>query len=85
MPVHTTLASDGSIVLPTDVCIRYGWSTGQQLELVATANGLVIRPVSPFPETQLDDVVGAVDYTGPTIPTDQLSGMHALKEKETSS
>lgn len=72
MPVQTTLASDGSIVLPDDVCVHYGWSTGQQLELVATANGLVIRPVSPFPETQLDDVVGAVGYTGPAIPTDQL-------------
>lgn len=36
---------------------------------------------APFPRTTLDEVADCLDYDGPRIPTEQLSGKHALKLK----
>jgi len=80
MPI-THLSSRGQIVIPKSIREAHNWTVGQEFEIVESGNALVLRPKKPFPETTLEEVVGCANYEGPPIPTEELSGAHALKLK----
>lgn len=77
----TRLSSRGQIVIPKSIREAHNWTAGQEFEIVESGSVLVLRPKKPFPETTLDEVVGCANYDGPRIPTEELSGAHALKLK----
>ncbi len=77
----TRLSSRGQIVIPKSIREAHNWTAGQEFEIVDSGHTVVLRPKKPFPETTLDEVVGCANYDGPPIPTEELSGSHALKLK----
>ncbi|PPD18495.1 MAG: hypothetical protein CTY24_12925, partial [Methylobacter sp.] len=44
--------------------ISYDWETGQELVIIDTGNGILIRPITPFPVSALSDVAGSLAYSG---------------------
>jgi AbrB family looped-hinge helix DNA binding protein len=80
MPI-THLSSRGQIVIPKSIREAHNWTAGQEFEIVESGNALVLRPKKPFPETTLDEVAGCLEYDGPPIPVEQLSGTYALQKK----
>lgn len=52
------LSSKGQLVLPRALRESHRWETGQEFVVVDTEEGVLLKPVSPFPPARLDDVAG---------------------------
>jgi AbrB family looped-hinge helix DNA binding protein len=60
----TKISSKGQIVLPLAVRTRRKWQPGTTLTVEETADGVLLRPVKPFPPTTLEQVSGILQYKG---------------------
>jgi AbrB family looped-hinge helix DNA binding protein len=60
----TKLSSKGQIILPKSIRAAHNWDTGIEFVVEDTPDGVLLRPLKPFPPTQLKDVYGCVAYTG---------------------
>ena len=60
----TKLSSKGQIILPKSIRAAHNWDTGIEFAVEDTPNGVLLRPLKPFPPTQLKDVYGCVAYSG---------------------
>jgi AbrB family looped-hinge helix DNA binding protein len=58
------LSSKGQVIIPKHIRSSYHWETGQELILIDTGNGILLRPKAPFPESTLSEVAGCLPYTG---------------------
>ena len=61
----TKLSSKGQVVLPSSVRAARRWKPGITLAVENRPEGVLLRSVKPFAETQLDQVVESVGYKGP--------------------
>jgi bifunctional DNA-binding transcriptional regulator/antitoxin component of YhaV-PrlF toxin-antitoxin module len=66
------LSGNGNIALPKDMLARYRWNTGQELEVIDTGAGLLLRTAPAFKAAQLDDVVGILKHSGKTVSLDEM-------------
>jgi AbrB family looped-hinge helix DNA binding protein len=62
----TRLSSKGQVIIPKEVRMRRRWEPGQELQTIETEEGLLLKPVSPFPETSLQEVISCLPYSGKT-------------------
>jgi AbrB family looped-hinge helix DNA binding protein len=60
----TRLSTKGQIVLPQNIRNSRAWGTGTEFTVEETADGILLRPVGRFPETDLDSVAGCLKYKG---------------------
>ena len=60
----TKLSSKGQVIIPKRFRQHLHWETGQELTVVATADGVLLKPSRPFAETTLAEVAGCLPYTG---------------------
>ena len=60
----TKLSSKGQVVLPRAVRAAKAWKPGQPLEVLATAEGVLLKPLKPFPATRLEEVAGMLRSRG---------------------
>lgn len=61
----TRLSSKGRVVIPSAVRLARRWKAGMKLAVENRPEGVLLRPVKPFAETSLADVVGSAGYKGP--------------------
>jgi AbrB family looped-hinge helix DNA binding protein len=61
----TKLSGKGQVVLPSSVRAARRWKPGITLAVENLPEGVLLRSVKPFAETQLDQVVGSAGYKGP--------------------
>lgn len=78
------LSTKGQIVIPKAVRALHGWEEGQELEVVDTPAGVLLRAPSPFPATTLDDVAGCLKalYQGPPVSVDDMNAAVGTAMKE---
>ncbi len=64
------LSSKGQLTIPKPMRRAHGWHTGQELEVIDTEEGILLKFRSPFKETHIADVVGSLPYSGEvkTVP-----------------
>jgi AbrB family looped-hinge helix DNA binding protein len=60
----TKLSSKGQVIIPKAFRQRLHWEAGQELVVVDTGDGVLLKPKTPFPETALSDVAGCLAYHG---------------------
>jgi AbrB family looped-hinge helix DNA binding protein len=60
----TRLSSKGQVIIPKQVRTAHKWEPGQELEVVETEEGVLLRPRAPFPARDLDEVAGVLAYRG---------------------
>jgi len=60
------LSSKGQLIIPKPIRQVHGWDTGQELEVIDTEQGVLLKTKSPFPETTLNEVAGSLAYQGKT-------------------
>jgi AbrB family looped-hinge helix DNA binding protein len=60
----TRLSSKGQLVLPKRLRESRNWQPGTTFVIEEGKEGLVLRPLRPFPPTRLEDVVGCLPYRG---------------------
>ena len=56
----TRLSTKGQIVLPRNIRASRAWEAGTEFTVEETADGILLRPTGPFPETDLDTVAGCL-------------------------
>lgn len=61
----TKLSSKGQVVLPSSVRSARGWKPGLELAVENRPEGVLLRPLKPFPHSTLEDVIGSAGYKGP--------------------
>ena len=60
------LSSKGQIVIPKAIRDKHHWHEGQELEILETEDGLVLKERQPFKKTDLKTVAGCLPYSGKT-------------------
>ncbi len=60
----TKLSSKGQVIIPAPVRASHHWEAGQELVVIDTGDGVLLKPKSPFPETSVKKVAGCLHYQG---------------------
>lgn len=68
----TRLSNRGRITLPKTLCEARGWWPGLEFEVEDRPEGVLLKPVSPFPRTTIDDVLGCLGYRGPRRSIEEM-------------
>jgi AbrB family looped-hinge helix DNA binding protein len=61
---QTILSSKGQVIIPKPIRNARHWKPGQQLEVIESGDGILLRPVKPFPATTLAEVTTCLNYQG---------------------
>ena len=60
----TKLSNKGQIVIPKQVRTAHGWQPGLEFIVEDTGDGIKLRPIKPYNETTVKEVLGCVNYRG---------------------
>ncbi|WP_079679798.1 AbrB/MazE/SpoVT family DNA-binding domain-containing protein [Planktothrix sp. PCC 11201] len=60
----TKLSGQGLVQIPASLQTIYGWQEGQEILVIDTGEGILLKAKKPFPETQLEQVAGCLKYQG---------------------
>lgn len=60
----TKLSSKGQIVLPRSIRAARRLKPGAEFSVEDTAEGILLRPLKPFPPATVDEVFGCLRYPG---------------------
>jgi AbrB family looped-hinge helix DNA binding protein len=66
------LSSKGQVIIPKHIRSSYHWETGQELVVIDTGDGILLKPKAPFPESTLSEVAGCLHYTGTAKTIDEM-------------
>jgi bifunctional DNA-binding transcriptional regulator/antitoxin component of YhaV-PrlF toxin-antitoxin module len=67
------LNKSGKIEIPESIRTAHAWQAGQKFSVTETAEGVLLKPVSPFPETKLEEVAGCMKYRGKPKTLEKIS------------
>jgi AbrB family looped-hinge helix DNA binding protein len=68
----TKLSSKGQVIIPKILRSRYKWDIGQELTVIDTGDGILLRSSRPFNKTELDEVAGVLKYSGKPVSLDEM-------------
>ena len=60
----TKLSSKGQVVLPKWVRNARSWESGTEFAVEEVSEGILLRPLRPFPSTSFAEAFGCLKYTG---------------------
>ena len=63
--ITTRLSEKGQVVIPRKVRSSHGWEKGVEFVIEETDDGVTLKPLKPFEETNIKDVLGCLNYRGP--------------------
>ena len=66
------LSSKGEVVLPKSVRKDRNWGPGTEFFVELVDDGVLLRPVRPFPTATARDLLGCTGYRGPRRSLDQM-------------
>lgn len=78
----TRLSTKGQVVLPRAIRDAKRWAPGAELAVEETPEGVLLRPLRPFPPTRLEDVVGCLHYSGPARSIEDMERAISDEVKE---
>jgi AbrB family looped-hinge helix DNA binding protein len=56
----TKLSSKGQIILPKSVRDAHRWAPGTEFSVEKVEDGVLLKPLGPFPKTRIEDVAGVL-------------------------
>ena len=56
----TRLSTKGQIILPKGIRVSRAWGPGTEFTVEETGNGILLRPATRFPGSDLDEVAGCL-------------------------
>ena len=64
----TVLASKGQVIIPSPIRTANQWEPGQRFEAIDTGDGVLLKPATPFPRTDITEVASClIKYSLPFI------------------
>ena len=58
------ISSKGQVIIPKSLRSAHDWDTGQELVVIDTLGGVLLKPKAPFEQTDITDVAGCLAYKG---------------------
>ncbi len=68
----TRLSSKGQVIIPKKLRDAHHWLAGQELIVINTGDGILLKPKQPFQETKLENVAGCLQYEGESKTLEEL-------------
>jgi AbrB family looped-hinge helix DNA binding protein len=68
----TKLSSKGQVIIPKILRSRYKWEIGQELTVIDTGDGILLRSARPFNKAELDEVAGVLKHSGKPVSLDEM-------------
>ncbi|WP_414585143.1 AbrB/MazE/SpoVT family DNA-binding domain-containing protein [Scytonema sp. PCC 10023] len=68
----TKVSNSGQVIIPEQLRKSHGWEAGQELIVIDTGDGILLKPKKPFAETTLNEVAGCLKYQGTPKSLDDM-------------
>ena len=68
----TRLSSKGQVIIPKPLRSAHHWETGQELVVIDMGDGILLKPKTPFPESNIQEVASCLRYTGKTKTIEEM-------------
>ena len=78
----TKLSNKGQVVIPKALRVLHGWKAGLEFVIEDVGDGIKLKPIKPFKETTIDEVIGCVGYEGPRKSLKDMEAAVAKGAKE---
>ena len=78
----TRLSNKGQVVIPKAVRVLHGWRAGLEFAIEDVGDGIKLKPIKPYRETKIDEVIGCVGYEGPKKSLKDMEAAIAKGAKE---
>jgi AbrB family looped-hinge helix DNA binding protein len=83
MFINTTkLSSKGQVIIPKLFRTAHNWEVGQELVVIDIGDGILLKPKTPFNETNIDDVASCLKYKGKPKSVDDMNAAIQQKIKD---
>ncbi len=60
----TRLSSKGQVIIPKPLRTAHHWEAGLELVVVDLGDGILLKPKTPFVETDISEVASCLKYRG---------------------
>lgn len=60
----TKLSSKGQVIIPKAIRNSHHWEAGLELNVIDTEDGVLLKPRTPFAESNIEDVSACLKYNG---------------------
>ncbi len=74
----TILSNTGQVSIPKSLIIAHNWQVGQELIIVDTNDGILLKPTYSFKKTTITDVAGCLKYAGKPKSIEEMN--EAIKQ-----
>lgn len=68
----TTLSTKGQVILPAAIRRARNWPPGTRLDVVETAEGVLLKAAPAFAPTRIEDVYGMLKWDGPPVSIEDM-------------
>jgi AbrB family looped-hinge helix DNA binding protein len=68
----TLLSSKGQVIIPKTIRSSHHWKAGTRFVIEEVQGGVLLKPISNFPETDLKSGLGCVGYQGATKSLEEM-------------
>ncbi len=68
----TRLSSKGQVIIPKPLRASHHWETGQELVAIDVGDGVLLKPKTPFNETNIKDVASCLKFKGKAKTLDEM-------------
>ncbi len=68
----TRLSSKGQVIIPKPLRASHHWETGQELVAIDVGDGILLKPKTPFNETNIKDVASCLKFKGKAKTLDDM-------------
>lgn len=74
-PITTVVSTKGQVILPKAIRDLRRWPAGTRLTVEDTPDGVLLKAVSVFPETDLDMVFGSMRHDGQALSVEDMNNV----------
>ena len=80
----TKLSSKGQVIIPKPMRTAHHWEVGQELVVVDVGDGILLKPKTPFEETNIKNVAACLRFGGKTKTLEDMEAAisRGIKEKQ---
>ena len=80
----TVLSTKGQVIIPNPIRTAHQWRPGQRFVAIDTGEGVLLKPTTPFPKTDIQDVASCLRYQGRTKTIEEMNKAIARGVEESS-
>ena len=68
----TRLSSKGQVIIPKSSRDAHHWEAGQELVVIDTPEGVLLKAARPVPSATLEELAGCLKYTCPVKSLEEM-------------